>query len=67
MWASTHSASAISKAAAAAWEGLRPGERVTPGLKVFYYGVTTGQAVAPLVVQTMRPWIAGLIGVLIVM
>jgi hypothetical protein len=24
--------------------------------------VITGQAVAPLVVQTMRPWIAGLIG-----
>jgi hypothetical protein len=31
------------------------------------YGVTTGQAVAPLVVQTMRPWIAGLIGVLAAM
>ena len=23
------------------------------------YGVTTGQAVGPLVVHTMRPWIAG--------
>ena len=28
------------------------------------YGVTTGQAVAPLVVHTMRPWMAGLTGVL---
>jgi len=27
------------------------------------YGVTTGQAVDPLVVQTIRPWIAGLSGV----
>src|SRR5262249_29172555 len=26
------------------------------------YGVTTGQAVAPLLVQVMRPWMAGLIG-----
>jgi hypothetical protein len=25
-----------------------------------YYGVTTGQAVAPLVVQMMRPWMNGL-------
>ena len=27
------------------------------------YGVTTGQAGAPPVVQTMRPWIAGPMGV----
>ncbi len=26
------------------------------------YGVTTGQAVAPLVVHTIRPWMAGLTG-----
>src|SRR5262249_5656249 len=26
------------------------------------YGVATGQAVAPLLVQVMRPWMAGLIG-----
>jgi len=31
------------------------------------YGITTGQAVAPLVVQTMRSWMAGLTGVLVVM
>ena len=30
------------------------------------YGVITGQGVAPLVVQVMRPWMAGLIGVLAV-
>ena len=27
-----------------------------------FYGVTTGQAVAPLVVQVIRPWIDGLSG-----
>jgi hypothetical protein len=31
------------------------------------YGITTGQAVAPLVVQLMRPWMAGLTGVVAVM
>ena len=32
------------------------------GSDVTAQGVTTGQAVAPLVVHTIRPWIAGLIG-----
>ena len=32
-----------------------------------YGAVTTGQAVAPVVVQTMRPWIAGASGVFAVM
>jgi hypothetical protein len=31
------------------------------------YGIATGQTVAPLVVQTMRPWIAGLTGLFAVM
>lgn len=31
------------------------------------YGVTTGQAGTPAVVQTIRPWIAALIGVLAAM
>lgn len=35
--------------------------------KPFNYGVTTGQAVAPLVVHVTRPWIAGDSGELAVM
>ena len=41
---------------------VKPGQELL-GLILHAYGVTTGQAVAPLVVQTMRPWIAGLTGV----
>jgi hypothetical protein len=37
-------------------------------LSILAYGVViTGHAVAPLVVQTTRPWIIGLTGVLAVM
>lgn len=43
--------------------GSRPARVARAGVG---YGVTTGQGVAPLVVQTIRPWMAGLTGVLAV-
>ena len=39
------------------------GRPLGSGSSFVRYGVTTGQAVAPLVVHTMRPWIAGETGV----
>src|SRR5215468_4628969 len=57
--------SAHGSAALRVWICGPAGWALVPGVGPSY-GVPTGQAVAPLVVQVMRPWMVGLTGVLAV-